>query len=47
MKQDLKQKAIVEGQDIYLSSETGNLPCLMMAYLAVPKMFKIIFMPSR
>ena len=37
MKQDLKQKAIVEGQDIYLSSETGNLPCLMMAYLAEPE----------
>jgi hypothetical protein len=37
MKQDLKQKAIVEGQYIYLSSETGNLPCLMMAYLAVPE----------
>jgi hypothetical protein len=37
MKQDLKQKAIVEGQYIYLSSETGNLPCVMMAYLAVPE----------
>lgn len=36
MKQDLHQKAIIRGQDIYLSSETGNLPCLMMAYLAVP-----------
>lgn len=36
MKQDLQQKAILEGQDIYLSSETGNLPCLMIAYLAVP-----------
>jgi hypothetical protein len=35
MKQDLQQKAIVEGQDIYLSSETGNLPCLMVAYLAM------------
>ena len=36
MKQDLQQKAILDGQDIYLSSKTGNLPCLMMAYLAVP-----------
>jgi hypothetical protein len=37
MKQELKQKALVESQDIYLSSETGNLPCLMVAYLAVPE----------
>ena len=37
MKRDLQQKAIVEGQDIYLSSETGNLPCLMIANLAVPE----------
>ena len=47
MKQDLKQKAIVEGQDIYLSSETGNLPCLMMAYLAVPEYTHEVDMQSQ
>jgi hypothetical protein len=37
MKQDLQQKTILEGPNIYLSSETGNLPCLMVAYLAEPE----------
>ena len=37
MMHDLQQIMILEGQDIYLSSETGNFPCLMMAYLAEPE----------
>ena len=37
MMQDLQQIKILEGQDIYLSSETGNFPCLMMAYLVEPE----------
>jgi hypothetical protein len=47
MKQELKQKALVESQDIYLSSETGNLPCLMMAYLAVPEYTHEVDMQSQ
>ena len=37
MMHDLQQIMILEGQDIYLSSETGNFPSLMMAYLAEPE----------
>jgi len=47
MKQDLQQKAKLEGRDIYLSSETGNLPCLMIAYLVVPEYKQGVSMQSQ
>lgn len=37
MKNDFSQKRMKQAKTIYVSSYTGNLPCLMVAYLAVPE----------
>ncbi|CAC5392459.1 unnamed protein product [Mytilus coruscus] len=46
MKNDFSQKRIKQANAIYVSSYTGNLPCLMVAYLAVPEYRPSVTMQS-
>lgn len=46
MKNDFSQKRTKQANAIYVSSYTGNLPCLMVAYLAVPEYRPIVTMQS-